>query len=170
MRMHHMLAAAAGAFAFGVSGASAQLLGGDVAGGLTGQASGALNTGPLDAGARGAVDSTVRGGAHLDAPRTALPSADVRPDTRLRTNTRADTRTQTDTRAGFRGDVAAPANVQAGLRVTQRQDHEHGSYVHVENRGWVWVPAGASLESALGLDTGMSANARTGADVRLGAR
>jgi hypothetical protein len=62
-----------------------------------------------------------------------------------------------------------------GVRISQRQNYEHGSHVYVENRGWVWVPSGARLQSD-GTLSGQSnaalssTNANAGANISGGAQ
>lgn len=133
-------------------GAHAQLLGADAGGAVSGNVA-PLGTETVDDLARlpAGVDADVRGGAFLRQPQAAIDAA-------------------VDTGVGVTGDVRAPAQARASVSAdtdigapiyTQRQDYEHGSYVLVDSRGWIWVPRGARLEADGSVSPGAGARGDT---------
>lgn len=123
--------------------AQAQILGGGVTGNVNNRVAG----GPLNSATQLGADAelTVRD----PEVREAIADVKEKTEARVEATERAAERSaaQAEARARVDARANARANVDSGVRVQAREDYDNGSYVYVENRGWVWTPRGATLHA-----------------------
>ena len=190
--MHKYLICLAGtAAALAFSGpVHAQLLGGNVGGGVTGGLTGQTGVAGVGAETRAGLDANIGSAARVGSESVgAVARTPAGVDATVRGGSfqrqpQAAANAAARANLGVNADASAPAEVRAQAAIRSQgeayapQHFDHGSYVWVESRGWVWVPRGARLNAdgtvsasaGAALDAVSGVAADTAASLNAGAR